>query len=206
MNTPARAVLATVSAAILAGTGYAALHRGPAVSSIPAEHNPVHTVSCASGVFAGGSHYPKGSVATATIDGKLVSYVFPDAVTEVHGASLPNPDKTVSHTYEVQLVSADGLEGFDEKGTIPSCDIPASTTSMAASSSTAPTSAPTVASSTTLTPTTAVSTIPTSTTVVVPTFNGTCDAIQAPDSRVCAPSTTAAPAATRPKLVLPPTR
>jgi hypothetical protein len=135
--------------------------------STGALHDPAHSATCAAGIFSGGSHYPAGTVATATLDKTTVTFTFTDALSQVQGASIPNPDKTVSHTYELKLVSPDGLEGFDLTGVIAPCQSPPSTSSAPSttavtvpSTSTVPIATTTALPSTTVSPTTSSTTGP----------------------------------------------
>lgn len=90
-------------------------------------HTPNYSATCQGGVVAGGTLYPAGSTATATLDSTTKTATATG--NGAFGVTIPNPDKTVSHTFHIVIVSTDHQLGseVDKSGTIPACETPVTT-------------------------------------------------------------------------------
>lgn len=92
-------------------------------------HTPASTADCATGVHVTLSSYSPAGVNTVSVslDGAVVT-ANPDFGAS-YSVTVPNPDKTVAHTYEVVVTAWDGAKyGLDQTGTIPACEVAPTTT------------------------------------------------------------------------------
>lgn len=109
-------------------------------------------MTCKEGLYYEAHDYPRSgdSTVTAFIDGKRVKG-FPKSFRVSIEGTIPNPDKTIPHTWKVVWDGFDGAKGDrTQEGSVDSCVSPPTTHPTTTTSTTVPTSSTTVSTTTTV--------------------------------------------------------